>query len=51
MASRCYEQCSPIIAKDHKVAGLDEVDKRNIEQLKFIKSLLKKLDYYTGHKE
>ncbi len=46
-----YEQCSPIIVKGHKVGGLDEVDKRNVEQLKFVKSLLKKLDYYTGHKD
>ena len=46
-----YEQCSPIIVKGHKKAGLDEVDKRNIQQIEFMKPLLKKLDYYTGDKK
>lgn len=27
-----YEQCSPIIVKGHKIAGLDEIDRRNQQQ-------------------
>ena len=46
-----YEQCSPIIVKGHKKAGLDEVDKRNKAQIEFMKPLLQKLDYYTGKKK
>lgn len=45
-----YEQCSPIIVKGHKIGGLDEIDRRNVEQIRFMKKLLKQLDYYTGHK-
>lgn len=43
-----HEQCSPIIAKGHKVAGLDEVDRRNQAAIDYLKGLLKKLDYYSG---
>jgi len=43
-----HEQCSPIIVKGHKVAGLDEVDTRNQWACDFFMDLLKKLDYYTG---
>lgn len=43
-----YEQCSPIIVNGHKIAGLDEIDRRNQQQIAFMKPLLKKLDYYTG---
>ncbi len=46
-----YEQCSPIITEGHKIATLDTIDQRNIEQIEFIKPMLKKMDYYTGHKD
>ncbi|MFC1613864.1 sugar phosphate isomerase/epimerase family protein [Gemmatimonadota bacterium] len=46
-----YEQCSPIIIKGHKKAGLEEIDRRNKAQIEFMKPLLQKLDYYTGKKK
>jgi len=46
-----HEQCSPMIVKGHKIADLKEVDKRNQQAIDFLKSLLKKLDYYTGQKK
>jgi len=46
-----HEQCSPIIIKGHKIAGLDEIDRRNKAAFDYLKSLLKKLDYYTGTKD
>ncbi len=46
-----HEQCSPIIVKGHKIADLGEIDTRNSAAIGFLKPLLKKLDYYTGHKE
>jgi sugar phosphate isomerase/epimerase len=45
-----HEQCSPIIVKDHKIAGLDDVDRRNQAAFDYLKGLLKRLDYYTGTK-
>jgi sugar phosphate isomerase/epimerase len=45
-----HEQCSPIIVKGHKIAGLDEIDRRNKSAINFFKPMLKKLDYYTGHR-
>ena len=46
-----HEQCSPIIVKGHKIADLNEIDKRNQQAIDFIKPLLKKLNYYTGHRK
>jgi hypothetical protein len=46
-----HEQCSPIIVEGHKVAGLDAVDERYRNALNFFKPMLRKLDYYTGHKD
>ena len=46
-----HEQCSPIIVKGHKLGGIAEIDRRYVASLNFFKPLLKKLDYYTGHKE
>lgn len=46
-----HEQCSPIIVKGHRIADLEEIDRRNLSAIRFFKPLLKKLDYYTGHKE
>lgn len=45
-----HEQCSPIIVKGHRIADLEEIDRRNLSAINFFKPLLKKLDYYTGHK-
>ena len=45
-----HEQCSPIIVKGHKIANLEEIDRRNLAAISFFKPLLKKLDYYTGHR-
>ncbi len=45
------EQCSPIVVKGHKLGDLEEVDSRYQEGLRYLKHLLKKLDYYTGHKD
>ena len=44
------EQCSPIIVKGHKIADLKEVDKRYVEALNYFKPILKKMNYYSGHK-
>ena len=43
-----HEQCSPIIVKGHKIADLEEVDRRNVASITYLKGLLKELDYYTG---
>lgn len=45
-----HEQCSPIIVKGHKIAGLEEVDRRYVNAINYFKPLLKKLKCYTGHK-
>ena len=45
-----HEQCSPMIVKGHRIAGLDEVDRRYGEALMYLKGLALQLDYYTGHK-
>lgn len=45
-----HEQCSPMIVKGHKVAGLASVDERYIDAINYLKPIVKKLDYYTGHK-
>jgi len=45
-----HEQCSPIIVKGHKLGGLDTIDERYIESLRFFRALLAKLGCYTGHK-
>ncbi|MBI4661410.1 MAG: sugar phosphate isomerase/epimerase [Verrucomicrobia bacterium] len=44
------EQCSPIIAKGHKLGTLRTVDERYVESLAFLKGLLTKIGAYTGHK-
>lgn len=46
-----HEQCSPIIGKGHRIAGLDEVDNRYIEALRYLKGITTELGYYTGHKK
>ncbi|KPJ81130.1 MAG: hypothetical protein AMS17_19830 [Spirochaetes bacterium DG_61] len=46
-----HEQCSPIIVKGHKLGDIAEVDRRYVESINFFKPLLKKLNYYTGHKQ
>ena len=46
-----HEQCSPIIVKGHKIAGLDEVDRRYQVALQYLKGIALELDYYTGHKK
>jgi sugar phosphate isomerase/epimerase len=46
-----HEQCSPIIVKGHKLGDIAEVDKRYQDALAYLKPLLKKIDYYTGHKD
>ncbi|MBM3747240.1 MAG: sugar phosphate isomerase/epimerase [Acidobacteria bacterium] len=46
-----HEQCSPIIVKGHKLGGLDTIDERYIESLRFFRALLAKLGCYTGHKK
>ncbi|MHC4521806.1 MAG: sugar phosphate isomerase/epimerase family protein [Planctomycetota bacterium] len=45
-----HEQCSPIIVKGHKIAGLKEVDQRYINAINYFKPLLNKLKCYSGHK-
>jgi sugar phosphate isomerase/epimerase len=45
-----HEQCSPIIVKGHQLGGLEEIDKRYMDALLYLKGLLKKLGCYTGHK-
>ena len=45
-----HEQCSPIIVKGHRLGDLQEVDLRYKEALEYLKPLLQKLNYYTGHK-
>ncbi len=45
-----HEQCSPIIVKGHKLGGLNTVDERYVESLKYFRGLLAKLGCYTGHK-
>jgi sugar phosphate isomerase/epimerase len=45
-----HEQCSPIIVKGHRIAGLDEVDRRYREALQYLKGLAVELDFYTGRK-
>jgi sugar phosphate isomerase/epimerase len=45
-----YEQCSPIILKGHKKAGLDEVDRRYQAGLTYLKGLLMDLGMYSGEK-
>jgi sugar phosphate isomerase/epimerase len=46
-----HEQCSPIIVKGHRIAGLDEIDRRYQDALAYLKGIALELDYYTGHKE
>ncbi len=46
-----HEQCSPIIVQGHKIAGLDEVDRRYQAALRHLKGIALELDYYTGHKQ
>ncbi len=46
-----HEQCSPMIVKGHKIADLNEVDRRYVQAINFFKPLLKKMDCYTGHKK
>ena len=45
-----HEQCSPMIVKGHKTAGLAEVDLRNQAAFDYLKGLLVKLNCYTGKK-
>ncbi len=45
-----HEQCSSIIVKGHKIAALDEIDRRYVASLAYLKPIVQKLDYYTGHK-
>jgi len=45
-----HEQCSPIVMKGHRLGNIAEVDKRYQEAIAYLKPLLVKLDYYTGHK-
>ena len=45
-----HEQCSPMIVQGHKIANLSHVDQRYQEALAYLKPLVKKLEYYTGHK-
>ena len=45
-----HEQCSPIIVKGHRIADLDEVDRRYLNAINYFKPMLKKLSCYTGHK-
>jgi sugar phosphate isomerase/epimerase len=45
-----HEQCSPMIVKGHRIAHLSHVDQRYREALAYLKPLVKRLDYYTGHK-
>jgi len=46
-----HEQCSPIIVKGHKLGGLDTIDERYLESLRFFRALLAKLGCYTGHRK
>ncbi len=46
-----HEQCSPMIVKGHKIAGLDDVDRRYQAALRYLKPIALELDYYTGHKK
>ncbi len=46
-----HEQCSPIIVKGHRIAGLEEVDTRYVEALRYLKGIAVELEYYTGHKK
>jgi sugar phosphate isomerase/epimerase len=45
-----HEQCSPMIVKGHKIADLSHVDQRYIDAIDYLKPIVKKLNYYTGHK-
>jgi sugar phosphate isomerase/epimerase len=45
-----HEQCSPMIVKGHKIAGLAHVDERYQDALAYLKPIAKELGYYTGHK-
>lgn len=44
------EQCSPIIAKGHKLGAIQTVDECYVASLRFLKGLLIKIGAYTGHK-
>ena len=44
-----HEQCSPMIVKGHKIADLEEIDRRNIAAITYLKGMLKDMDYYTGN--
>ncbi len=46
-----HEQCSPILTKDHRLGDLSVIDQRYQDALAYLKPLVKKLDYYTGHKD
>ncbi len=45
-----HEQCSPIIVKGHKLGDIAEIDRRYVKAISYLKPLIKKLNYYTGHK-
>ncbi|MCW5980636.1 MAG: sugar phosphate isomerase/epimerase [Bryobacteraceae bacterium] len=45
-----HEQCSPIIVKGHRIGGLDEVDLRYRDALRYLKGLARDMGYYSGHK-
>jgi sugar phosphate isomerase/epimerase len=45
-----HEQCSPMIVKGHRIAGLDDVDERYKAALAYLKPIAQELDYYSGHK-
>jgi sugar phosphate isomerase/epimerase len=45
-----HEQCSPMIVKGHRIAGLEEVDRRYVEALRYLKGIALELDYYTGRR-
>jgi sugar phosphate isomerase/epimerase len=44
------EQCSPIIIKGHKLGTLATIDQGYIDSRTYFRSVLEKLDCYTGHK-
>lgn len=46
-----HEQCSPIIARGHKIGNLAEVDRRYQAALEYLKGLAIGLDDYSGHKK
>lgn len=47
-----HEQCSPIVVrKGHRLGDVAEVDRRYAAAIGYFKPLLKKLNYYTGHKQ